>query len=97
MNKEHRAVDIIFREVTLAALSLGHTRQQAQDIAASADHRIRVQLGSQEPYIHAPDKAKRNAAIFADFTGRNHKEVCRKWKISRRTLCRIIGDAYGNR
>ncbi|MCB1723224.1 MAG: helix-turn-helix domain-containing protein [Gammaproteobacteria bacterium] len=97
MTTESRAVDIIFEEVKRAALSLGHTKQQANDIAASADQRIRSRLGSQEPYIHAPDKAKRNAQIFAEFNGRNQKEVCRKWGISRRTLYRIVGDAYGNR
>ena len=36
-------------------------------------------------------RATRDDAVRRDFTGRNHREVCRKHDISRRTLYRIIG------
>ena len=37
-------------------------------------------------------RSVRDEAVRRDFTGRNHKEICRRHGISRRTLYRIIGQ-----
>jgi hypothetical protein len=41
-------------------------------------------------------RGSRDEAVRRDFTGRNHRDVCRKHEISRATLYRIIGSVAGN-
>lgn len=85
------------QEVIQAGLRRGVSLKAMTDIANSVDERIRRDFGGSKPYVSATDKAKRNSTIMNDFNGRNHHEVCRKHKISRRTLNRIVSDSYGNR
>lgn len=40
-------------------------------------------------------RSTRDEAVRRDFTGRNHREVCRKHDISRATLYRITGTRKG--
>ncbi|TQE91142.1 MAG: DNA-binding protein, partial [Spiribacter salinus] len=54
---------------------------------------MQLSWGGARLYIPCKDRAARDAAIRAEFTGRNHDEVCRRHGISRRTLYRIIGSA----
>lgn len=51
---------------------------------------LREQLGGREVYIPAPDKAERDERIRAAFNGRNAREVCARYGVSRTRLYQII-------
>lgn len=53
---------------------------------------LRESLGGREVYIPAPDKLERDVHIRAEFNGRNAKEVCDRYGISRARLYQIIGS-----
>ena len=51
---------------------------------------LREVHGAKRIYIPGIDKAKRNAAIRAEFNGRNHAHVMAKYGIGRARLYEII-------
>jgi len=46
--------------------------------------------GGEKVYIQAPNNATRNEQIKKEFNGRNHGDICKKYKITLRTLYRTI-------
>lgn len=64
----------------------------AEDMAIDILKRIQTRWGGQEVYIPAADSQERNALIRTAFNGRNHAEVCNQYRISLRTLYRIVGE-----
>lgn len=62
----------------------------ASHFAIQLTDALRRQLGGQEIYIPAPDKQARDAAIRAEFNGRNRAEVCARYNISRSRLYEIV-------
>ena len=63
----------------------------ADDIAAASANRIKKLLCGKDLYIAKHSKAERRQrreAIRAEFDGRNHDAVCRRYRISRSTLFR---------
>lgn len=97
MSTEERAIDLIFEEVKLAALSLGHSNQESTEIASSADERIRIRLGGSETYIHAAAKSRRNAEIFSKFKGDNYVQLAQEFGVSPRRIRQIVDDQFGGR
>jgi Mor family transcriptional regulator len=63
----------------------------ATPIAEAVLDALRDEFAGRALYIPARSKAARNAAVLAEFNGRNHAEVCKKHDISRRTLYELIG------
>lgn len=51
---------------------------------------LRSTLGGQELRMPAPDKTARNAAIRAEFNGRNVRDLARKYGISARMVYLIV-------
>jgi Mor family transcriptional regulator len=60
--------------------------------AAAILRGLSARYGGAEVYIPAEDKTERNAAIRAEFDGRNADTLMRKYNISRTTLYRIAGE-----
>lgn len=51
---------------------------------------LRDNLGGQEVRIPAADKTARNAAMRAEYNGRNVRELARKYDITTRTVYKIV-------
>lgn len=60
-------------------------------LAAALVDGLRSRLGGADVYIPAPDKSARNAAIRAEFNGRNMQEICRRYDVKPSTVYRIVG------
>lgn len=60
--------------------------------AAAILRGLSARYGGAEVYIPAEDKTERNAAIRAEFNGRNAHDLIRKYGISRAWLYKIVGD-----
>jgi len=71
---------------------LGLNERIAMPIAEEVVEAMREISPGRELYIPAADKAERNAAIRREFNGRNLKEVCRKYDISKPSLYRIVKE-----
>jgi len=75
-----RLVEIVLSNPRTAAL-----------IAALLVDALRQEHPGERPYIPAPDKSARNAAIKSQFNGTNLEEVCREHGVSKTTVYRIAG------
>lgn len=64
--------------------------EHAADLMTIVMDGLREDFGGARVWIPSLDKAQRNQAIRSAFNGRNHDEVCRRFRISRPTLWRII-------
>ena len=69
---------------------LARNEQMLGLMARSIVQGMRESLGGQELRIPAPDKSARNAAIRAEFNGRNVRELARKYGISVRMVYMIV-------
>lgn len=81
----HNELTAIVRE------EIGLNESLASQFALLILRGIRQRLGGQELYIPTEDRAPRDAAIRAEFNGRNRDEICRKYGISRSGLYKILG------
>lgn len=52
--------------------------------------RIQDKWGGSEIYLPANDIEQRDSQVIKHFTGANHADVCKQYKISLRTLYRIL-------
>ena len=67
----------------------GVSRQALENFAAVMARRLAPVIGGR--YIPKRDgRAARDAALWAEFTGRNHKEMMRKFNVSRTLLYSIL-------
>jgi len=64
----------------------------ATEISDEILARLMTRWGGDRLHVPARDRAARDAAIRAEFDGRNHDAVCRRHGISRATLYRVIGE-----
>ena len=65
----------------------------ADESAEEAVENIRINFGGEMVYIgkgKAYDINKRDARVWNDFNGKNHKELCRKYDISIQQVYKII-------
>lgn len=76
-------------EAELAAEMTAELAPLAKRLAARLLERMRAEACGQHVYIPAPRRYDEEA-VLADFTGRNHREVCMQHGISRATLYRIL-------
>jgi len=66
---------------------------RSEQIVSSLEEFIRIRWGAHRPYVTRHKHrsiASRNEAVLREFNGRNHREVCRRHGISKRTLYRIL-------
>lgn len=85
-DQARKARDIIARGIHRA---LGLHPRLATEAAAVAYEELREEYASDKLYFPNRDPF-RQEKILADFTGDNHAEVCRKHRISQRTLERYL-------
>ena len=72
------------------ALYFGNTVEIANDLADSACNRILEDLGGDCHYLPKKDTYSRNRQIAAEYNGKNEKELCDKYQLSKSTIKRII-------
>jgi len=89
---EDNAAELKFEFTNIVTEEIGFNELFASQIAEALVRGLRKHYGGRKLYIPAPDKAERNAAIKAEFNGRNHESVCHRYSISRTTLYEIIGS-----
>lgn len=68
------------------------TEQYAESLAAAVMDGLRLEYGGDRLYIPSPEKARRDEAIRREFNGRNRKEVCGKYGVSKSRLYEILGQ-----
>lgn len=64
----------------------------ASELSDEILSRLMTRWGGDRLHVPACDRAARDEAIRADFDGRNHDAVCRRYGISQATLYRVIGQ-----
>lgn len=85
----------IRREITQAAARLGISGHRVNELARSVEESVCREHGGSEIYIPSQDRCHRNERIREDFTGANQDELCQRYRISRRTLTRILNGQAG--
>lgn len=86
------AAATLHHAITLALQKhVGMNESFAASFATEILRGLRESMGGDYTYIPAPDRTARNAAIRAEFNGRNQDELCRKYSISRSRLYVIVG------
>lgn len=91
MKCANHIAEILCRDIMVSLKeSIGFHDTIATSLAENVVKKLQQNWGGRTIYIPAPDSQERNAAIRKAFTGRNHAEVCQQFKISLRTLYRII-------
>jgi Mor family transcriptional regulator len=78
----------------------GLTPEKASRIALDTVDHIRFHWGGSMIYIPTKvplDMQRRDEAIFAEFNGRNWREICKKWGISRGHIYQICRRFRGLR
>lgn len=68
----------------------GMHEQLAMPVADAILDRLRATWSGSRLYVPAQDTVRRDRAVRAAFDGANHRELCRRYHISRRTLYRIL-------
>jgi hypothetical protein len=71
-------------------MGCGLPEGQAHDVARKLVERLRLRHGARRIYIPGVDKSQRDAAIRAQFNGRNAGDVCREFNISRARLYQLV-------
>ncbi|MCP1675470.1 Mor family transcriptional regulator [Natronocella acetinitrilica] len=82
--KQERLLRELRSEIVANAVRLGVSPDVAKLLAGSVQTRLDLMHGGLDR------KAARNRQVRREFDGRNHREVCRRWGISRSTLYRIL-------
>jgi len=77
-------------DIRAVLVELGHTEHSARDMARALFGGLQRLRGGMEHYIPAEDRELRDAAIRAEFNGRNRDEVCRKFGIGKSQLYAIV-------
>lgn len=67
----------------------GATETHVIPMASMIIQAMQARFSGEQVYVKAPPKADAHA-VLADFDYRNHKDVCRKHGISKRTLYRML-------
>jgi len=87
---EDAAVALLYEMTAIVREEIGMNEIFATQIAEAITRGLRRRMGGAHHYIPAPDKSARNAAICADFNGRNLDDVARHHNISPRQAYRIV-------
>ncbi len=79
------------RIMRIVRQATGLDEQMALPIAESICDELAQEMGAGGPQEPATGRADRNAAIRREFHGDNHREVMRRYSISRSTMYRVVG------
>lgn len=77
---------------------IGYHEQFAAPIAEAIVSGLAARRGGDVLYVPTGNRkprqlTERNAAIRAEFNGRNRKQLCEKWGISKARLYQIVGES----
>lgn len=78
------------QDIRAVLVELGHAEHSARDMARALFGGLQRLRGGMEHYIPAEDREGRDAAIRAEFNGRNRDDVCRKFGISKSQFYKIL-------
>jgi Mor family transcriptional regulator len=81
-------------EIALGGARFGIGPRAARELAEGIEEWLRLNAGGELLYIPVRDRARRNLALLAEFNGRNHAALCRRYRISRATLYRIVKKSH---
>lgn len=84
----------LLEQLTLEDI-LSESRSVAEVIGIDAFIKLVRFHGGDTMYIPKPDKLAvyvRQRLIRKEFTGRNHKELAKKWNLTVRSIYMIVGD-----
>lgn len=91
MSDSNHITDILHCDIATSLKDgIGLHDHIAGKLAADVMKKLQGHWGGREIYIPVADSEERNAAVRAEFNSRNHADICRKHKISLRTLYRIL-------
>lgn len=96
MSEQHQ----ILQTIALSLVDRLHLRQEdANEIAEQIFDELVMRFGGDSPYIPAKktDVEKRNERIRREFDGRNHSQLAERYRLSVRTIYRILGKKPGSR
>ncbi len=62
----------------------------AGNIAEQIEQQLRAEYGGQEVYIPKVDRDARRDAVLREFNGRNRKELCLKYDMSKAQFYRML-------
>jgi len=88
--RDDEAMLLVAEMTEIVRKKIGMHEAFAAQVATAVVEGLREVHGAKRIYIPGIDKAKRNAAIRAEFNGRNHAHVMSKFTISRSRLYEII-------
>lgn len=88
---EDAAVTLQYEITSTICEEMGLAEHLASNLADAITRRLRARFGGEDIYIPATDKRVRDEEIRREFNGRNRREVCRKYDISKSRFYEIIG------
>lgn len=88
---EDAAVTLHDELTTIVREEIGLNENFASQFAARILAGLRKRMGGREVYIPSEDQTERDAAIRGEYNGRNVKELCQRYALSRSGLYRIVG------
>jgi Mor family transcriptional regulator len=89
-DNEDNAAALMFELTHIVSEEIGFNELFASQVAEALVRGLRKRMGGREIYIPAPDKTARDAAIRAEFNGRNMPEVCKKYGLSAPAIYKIV-------
>jgi Mor family transcriptional regulator len=86
------AITHIKKAIHETAVTFGHSKPVADDLAQAAAHKIMKSIGGAAYYIAKHESViERNSKIKQEFNGKNRAEILKKYAINKSTFYRIIG------
>ncbi len=87
--------NVIRTEALAAAGRAGLSERAAEDVAKSIWENVSLRLGGTDVYVplRGQDREARNHRIRAEFNGRNHAELSRRFGLSVGSVYRILRGA----
>jgi Mor family transcriptional regulator len=81
-------------EIALGGARFGIGPRAARELAEGIEEWLRLNAGGEALYVPLCDRPTRNRRIVAEFNGRNRAALCRRYRISRATLYRIVKKSH---
>jgi Mor family transcriptional regulator len=91
-DSEDKAAELKFELTNIVSEEIGMNEAFASQIAEALVRGLRKRMGGQDIYIPAPNKSARDAAIKAEFNGRNLDALCDKYQLGRSAIYKIVNQ-----
>ncbi|MBS1188918.1 MAG: hypothetical protein H6R10_710 [Rhodocyclaceae bacterium] len=84
-----KSADDIIRSLIKAVQDLGEATF-TESVAEQLEQQLRLTYGGQSVYIQKVDRDARRDAVLRDFDGRNRKELCARYGLSKAQFYRML-------